>query len=286
MLVAPQDHTFCYRQGLADLQARLARAMAVNEQDLRAKSFKDLHRSGSPIFLANVYDAASAKAVASLSQAKAIATASYAVAASAGLKDDDLDLDTNIHAAGVITNAVADSGLPVSVDLQDGYENHLSEAVKNLIRIGVVGINLEDYSRESSRLYDIEEAAARIKETINTASSEGVPNFVVNARCDALVHGLQLPEVIARGKAYLAAGATTVFVWGGPSRGGISRAEVAELVEAFGGRLNAWMKLSGGLNGKELAEIGVARIGVGPTLQMAAMERFKQAAEDVLNGLV
>lgn len=284
--MTPQDHTFRYQQGLIDLQTRLARAMAVNEQDVRAKSFKDLHRSGSPIVLANVYDAVSAKVVAGLTQAKAIATASYAIAAAAGLKDDDLDLDTNIHAAGIIAHAVAATSLPVSVDLQDGYGSRLADAVRKLVKIGVVGINLEDYSRESGQLYDVEEAAARIKEVIDTASSEGVPNFVVNARCDALVHGHQLSEVIARGKAYLAAGATTVFVWGGPSRGGISRAEVVELVEAFGGRLNVWMRLSGGLNGRELAEIGVARISIGPTLQMAAMERFKQAAEDVLNGLV
>lgn len=131
----------------------------------------------------------------------------------------------------------------------------------------------------------MEEAAARIRRVLQVASSCEVPDFVVNARCDALVNGADLAEVITRGKAYLAAGAITVFVWGGSARGGISREEVVELTRALDGRLNVWMKLKDGLNSKELADIGVARISVGPSLQLAAMVKFKEDAERVLSGL-
>jgi 2-methylisocitrate lyase-like PEP mutase family enzyme len=127
------------------------------------------------------------------------------------------------------------------------------------------------------------EAVSRIKRALSTARQHGVPDFVVNARCDTLVQGGQLPEVIERGKAYLAAGATTVFVWGGSKRG-VSRVEVAEMVEAFEGRLNVSMKLSpDGLKAKALSELGVARISIGPALQFIAMETFAKEAEKILN---
>lgn len=84
----------------------------------------------------------------------------------------------------------------------------------------------------------------RIKKVLDTAHSFGIPDFVVNARCDVLVYGGSLREVVNRGQAYLAAGASTVFVWGGSARGGLHREEVVELVEAFDGRLNVLMKLS------------------------------------------
>ena len=252
-------------------------------QNNLAKTLKTLHKPGSPIVLANVYDAPSAKAVASLPSAKAIATASYAVAKAAGTEDDDMTKEMNIAAARVVISAVKEFNKPVSIDFQDGYGDQLEEATTELIEAGAVGVNLEDYDNEEQKMYSQDEAVARIKRLLAVATSKGVPDFVVNARCDILMHGGQLSEVIERGQAYLAAGATTVFVLGGSIRGGISRDEVIELVKAFDGRLNVSMKLVGdNLNRKQLAELGVARISVGPALQFAAMEKYKQDAENIL----
>ncbi|GAD91488.1 carboxyphosphonoenolpyruvate phosphonomutase-like protein [Paecilomyces variotii No. 5] len=253
----------------------------ANVQNNLAKSFKALHKPGSPIVLANVYDASSAKAVASLPGAKAIATASYAVAEAAGVKDDDLTSEINLRAAKVIAAAVKGSLKPMTVDIQDGYGEQLEQVIAELLRAGVVGVNIEDYDKEQKKMYGVSEAADRIKGVLDIARQHGVPDFVVNARCDILLRGGTLDEAITRGQAYLAAGATTAFVWGGPSRGGISRDEVMELVKAFDGRLNV---LSGGLTTKQLADIGVARISIGPALQLAAMTKLKQDAEEVLQG--
>jgi 2-methylisocitrate lyase-like PEP mutase family enzyme len=122
--------------------------------------------------------------------------------------------------------------------------------VKALItEAGAVGINLEDYYQAEGRLYSVSEAVNRIKRVLDVARDLGVPDFVVNARCDVLVQGGTLEEAIDRGKAYLAAGATTVFVWGGSGRGGLSREEVIRLVEAFGGKLNV-LKSGGGAERK------------------------------------
>lgn len=249
-------------------------------QNALAKSFKALHTSGTPLIFANIYDAVSARAVASLPSAKALATASYAVAEAAGLKDDTLTRAVNVTAARNIASAIKEFGKPLSVDFQDGYGDELEDGVTELLKAGVVGINLEDYNGSAKKFYSISEAADRVKRVLNTANAFGVPDFVVNARCDTLVHGGNLEEVVERGQAYLAAGATTVFVWGAGR--GVSRDEVVRLVKEFDGRLNVLLNLSGGLTTKELAAIGVARISLGPTLQIGAMAKLQKDAEAIL----
>lgn len=251
----------------------------ANVQNALAKSFKALHIPHNPLIFANIYDAVSARAVASLPAAKAIATASYAIAEAAGLKDDTLTRAVNVTAARNIASAIKEFGKPLSVDFQDGYGDQLESGITELLQAGVVGINLEDYNGSAKKLYSTSEAADRIQRVLNTAKAFGVPDFVVNARCDTLVQGGDLEEVIERGHAYLAAGATTVFVWGGGR--GVSRAEVVKLVKEFDGRLNV-MLLSGGLTTKELATIGVARISIGPTLQIGAMAKLQKDAEAIL----
>ncbi|RFU75061.1 carboxyphosphonoenolpyruvate phosphonomutase [Trichoderma arundinaceum] len=254
----------------------------ANVTNTLAKSFKALHTPHYPLIFTNIYDAVSARAVASLPGAKAIATASYAVAEAAGLKDDTLTRAVNVAAAKNIASAIKEFGKPLSVDFQDGYGDQLEEGITELVEAGVVGVNLEDYNGSAKILYSISEATDRIKRVLSTASKLGVPDFVVNARCDTLVQGGALEEVIERGRAYLAAGATTVFVWGGSSRG-VSRNEVVDLVKAFDGRLNVLLNLSGGLTVKELAAIGVARVSIGPTLQIGAMAKLQKDAEGILS---
>ncbi|KAJ5605317.1 hypothetical protein N7510_010471 [Penicillium lagena] len=247
-----------------------------------AKALKKLHQPHRPIILANVYDGASAKAVASLPNSKAIATASYAVAEAAGTKDEDLSHQEIVRSAKAIASSIQSFGKPLTIDIRDGYGEKLESTVKELVEAGIVGVNLEDFDNETKEMYSMSEAADRIKNVLSTAKAAGMPDFVVNARCDTLVNNGSLDEVIRRGQAYLDAGATTVFVWGGSSRGGISKDEVIKLVEAFNGRLNVLKSSTNGLSTKELATIGVARISVGPALQLAALEKIREVAKSLL----
>lgn len=54
---------------------------------------------------------------------------------------------------------------------------------------------------------------------IRVAAEMSMPDFVVNARTDVMrlvpLPDNALEETIGRGKAFLEAGATTIFVWGG-----------------------------------------------------------------------
>ncbi|KAK8105028.1 phosphoenolpyruvate phosphomutase-domain-containing protein [Apiospora kogelbergensis] len=250
-----------------------------------AQALKSLvQRKGRPLILTNVYDRLSAQAVAELPQTEALATASHAIANAAGLPDEGLDFETNIAAVRDIAAVAKQHGKPLTVDMQDGYGAKLERNVGRLIELGVAGVNIEDTELATGKLYPAVDAALRIRRALDAAADLGVPGFVVNARCDGLLLGGGLGEVLDRGKRYLEAGATTIFVIGGSERGGVSRGEVEELVRAFDGRLNVILKRSAdGLSTKDLAEMGVARISVGPTLQAVAMAALKKEAAAILD---
>lgn len=248
-----------------------------------AQTLKSLHKPGQPFVVANVYDILSARAVASLPSSKALGTASYSVASANSLADDDLELETNLSTIKGIASVAKEFNKPLTVDIQDGYGDRLEEAIAALIDLGVVGVNLEDCDKVKKRLYSPEAAAERVRRALATAKNKGVPDFVVNARCDVLVQGGAFEEVLVRGKQYIAAGATTVFVWGG--KRGVSRQEVQTMVKEFDGRLNVMMLLGpNGLGVPQLRELGVARISVGPQIQIKAMEAFAREADKILTG--
>ncbi|KAM5344894.1 hypothetical protein ACJ41O_010756 [Fusarium nematophilum] len=261
-----------------------------------AKELKALHKPSSPIIFPNVWDVASFNTVVSLNSdtakpVKALATASWAIAASLGIKDEELTLDQNLAAVAKIASLAKAAGLPLSADLQDGYGSQIASTVKRAVELGVAGANIEDTVPETEAFYPIDEQVQRLKTALQAASDAGCPDFVINARCD-MFHfdtGLDeegtLKEAIARGKAYLDAGATTVFYWGGSGRG-LRTAWVETLVRELDGRVAVKLahKTEGTLSTAELAEIGVARVSVGPSLFLVAQSAVRQAAADILSG--
>jgi 2-methylisocitrate lyase-like PEP mutase family enzyme len=116
----------------------------------------------------------------------------------------------------------------LTVDIQDAYGPKLEPVINALIDLGVTGINLEDCELATGNLYNVDEASSRIERVLKVARQRGVPDFVVNARCDVLVKGWGIGEALVRGKRYLAAGATTVFLWRGER--GVLRSEVERMV--------------------------------------------------------
>ena len=254
-----------------------------------AKTLKALHEPGNPLIVANVWDAISAKTVAQLPSTKALATASFAIAAAAGLDDKDLTLDVNIRAIRAIAGVAKEFNKPLTADLQDGFGDQLEEAIREVIRAGAVGINLEDFGRELGEkgdLYPVEVAQERIRRALKIANEEGVPDFVINARTDALLVGKDINEAIVRGKAYLEAGASNIFIWGGRERGGTTREEVEKASKALGGRLNVILVkiMPGGLKVGDLRKIGVARISVGPQLMLLTQAAVAKEATGISEG--
>ncbi|KAL3465853.1 FAD dependent oxidoreductase-domain-containing protein [Aspergillus heterothallicus] len=236
--------------------------MAVNtSQNELANQFRSLHIPEDPVVLTNVYDAATASVIAKHPATKAIATASFAIAASQGIPDNDLTLSQNIAIVRSIASALTVDGLrrlPLSVDVQDGYAD-VAETINEVIGLGAVGCNIEDFNNRAGQMRTLSDAVSRIKLATHTAQSLG-------------------------GKAFLEAGACTVFVWG-PGGRGVSTEEVRKLVAALGGRLNVKLVIEEGyLTIQELKQIGVARISMGPELYRAAMRAFEETANRLICG--
>ncbi|KAL2865615.1 phosphoenolpyruvate phosphomutase-domain-containing protein [Aspergillus lucknowensis] len=255
--------------------------MALNTaQNELAKQFRSLHIPGQPIVLTNVYDAATASFIANHPTTKAIATASFAIAASQGIPDNDLTLSQNMTTSRSIANVLKVDGLPrlpLSVDVQDGYEN-ISETIKEVIGLGAVGCNIEDFDNRKEQMRSLPDAVNRIELAVQTARELSVPDFVINARTDILSYGGSVEDAIERGKEFLKAGAHTVFVWG-PGGRGVSTEEVKKLVAGLDGRLNVKLVIKDGyLTIPQLKEIGVARISMGPELYRAAMRAYEETA--------
>ncbi|MDT9594627.1 isocitrate lyase/phosphoenolpyruvate mutase family protein [Nocardioides zeae] len=231
-----------------------------------------LHQAPELLTVVNVWDAVSAQVVTGVQGTTALATASHSIAASRGYEDGE-----NIPVAEMIEEVrriVAATHLPVTADLEGGYGD-APGTVRRAIEVGVVGANLED------QLKPLAEAAAQVEAVMEAARDAGVPDFVLNARTDAFVLGADDPlaEAVERGRAYLDAGAPTVFV-----PGPLDEDQVATLVDAFGPQKLTVIGLPGVPSPPRLQELGVARVSYGPLSQRVALTALAELVESVHDG--
>lgn len=235
-----------------------------------------LHTDPTLLTVVNVWDSISAKVVAETPGTAALATASHSIAAAHGYEDgEQIPVETMIEACGRIVEATT---LPVSADLEAGYGDPV-ETVRRAIGVGVVGCNLEDQARP------LEEAVRHVEGVMDAAVSEGVPDFVLNARTDVLLRAgdRARDEVISdagmRGRAFIEAGAPVVFV-----PGVLTEAEVAQLVDELGPQRLTLIGLPGNPPLARLEELGVARVSYGPLSQQVALTALQQLVESVVAG--
>ena len=237
----------------------------------KARTLAALYAAPEILRVVNVWDVVSARAVAALPETTAIATAGHSIASSFGYPDGEIPRELMLDMVGRIAAAV---DLPVTADLDDGY-GVPGETVRRVIGAGAVGANVED------RLRPLAEAAADVEAMIRAGEAEGVP-FVLNARTDAFVRGGGRPveesvaDAVARGRAFLDAGATCVFV------PGILDADTTRaLVEGIGRGKVSVIGLPGALTSTEYEALGVARISYGPLPQRVALTALQDAAAGI-----
>jgi 2-methylisocitrate lyase-like PEP mutase family enzyme len=242
----------------------------------KAARLRQLHADPELLVLVNVWDAVSATVVAGEPQTKALATAGHSIAATFGYGDgEQIPLDLALSLVARIVVAAGD--LPVSADLDGGYGD-AGETVRKAIGVGVVGANVED------QLRPLADSVATVEAVIAAGEAEGVP-FVLNARTDAFAKGGDRPrdvvvaDAIERGQAYLAAGATTVFV-----PGALDEDAVQQLVAAFGPQKLSVIGFPGVPDQARLAELGVARVTYGPLTQRVALTALQDAATTLYTG--
>ncbi|MFM7403292.1 MAG: isocitrate lyase/phosphoenolpyruvate mutase family protein [Erythrobacter sp.] len=243
--------------------------------------FAALHDSVDPLILFNIWDAGSARAVAS-TKAKAIATGSFSLAGAQGFGDgEQLPFAALLATTRSITRAV---DLPLTVDFEAGYGEPLAAVADNaraLVDAGAIGCNLEDRGTTGAGLRDADEQATRI-------AAANAAGLFVNARTDVFLGPLMagenpnrpklLEQAITRAAIYHQAGAGCFF-----APGLSDPAMIAELARAVPLPLNI-MRLDGMIPNRELGALGVSRISYGAAPWRQAMDDLAKRAHASLEG--
>lgn len=244
----------------------------MTTQAEKLKQFAGLHAGKTPLVLVNIWDPGSARTVAAAGAA-ALATGSASVGGALGYGDKEaVPLEVVLAHSARIAASVE---LPVSVDFEAGYAaapEAMAENVRQLVETGVVGMNLEDGypARDGEGIRPLDQATARLR-AARAAADSVLQGFWINARTDICLqakpetHGAVIADVIARGKAYAEAGASSFFVPGLKDTGLIREVCAAS-------RLPVNVMLGPDAAGfGTLAAAGVRRISYGPHPWRAAM---------------
>lgn len=242
--------------------------------DLAAKASEllRLHHTGTTLVLPTVWDAWSARTVAAAGF-PALSIGSHPLADSRGQKDNEgMSLDDALDGVRRITSAV---DVPVTADLESGYNTPAAELVERALEAGAAGINIEDTVHSESRLRALTEHADYIA-ALRAAADAADVDLVINARTDALLTKLEtfedpLTEAVNRSKACESAGARCVYPVGIPSPDALKT-----FLSELSGPLNVTADpVKGAYSGTypELQAAGVHRITFGPLLQFALTER-------------
>ncbi|MBX5442228.1 MAG: isocitrate lyase/phosphoenolpyruvate mutase family protein [Solirubrobacteraceae bacterium] len=235
----------------------------------RGERFRALH-AGEPFVIPNPWDAGSARALAALGF-PALATTSSGFAFTLGRADGAVTLDELAGHVLAVCDAV---DVPVSVDLENGFGPAPGDAAAAIARVaeaGAVGASIEDWDRDEGSLYGIEEAAARVAAAVEAARALPFP-FTVTARAEGFVRGVpDLDDVIARLRAYEAAGADVLYA---PRLDRLD--QVAAIRAATGRPVNVLARPQWTV--AEAVAAGAQRVSVGGLLAWVAYDALARAA--------
>lgn len=254
--------------------------MQADELAGKAQTLRSLHQPGNPLVLFNVWDAVSARIIEELG-APAIATSSAAIAWLEGYADGQ-HISREAMLAGVkrVASAVR---VPVTADLEGGYGSSVHDAAataRGAIEAGAAGLNFEDAAEPGSVL-DVDLQCERISAMVEMGQRLGVP-LAINARTDVFLDRVgpgdewRLREAIERGRRFLQAGATSVFV-----PGVTDEETIATLAKEIPGPINV-LASAAAPPVSRLAQLGVARVSVGGAAMAHALAHFRTAAAQTM----
>jgi 2-methylisocitrate lyase-like PEP mutase family enzyme len=243
----------------------------VTRQDEKAAHFRALHE-GEPFVIPNPWDAGSARVFEALGF-KALATTSSGFAFTLGRLDGNVTLDEVATHTRSLDRA---TGLPVSVDLENGYgpdPQHAATAITRAAEAGAVGGSIEDYD-PGGELYGMDHAVERVAAAVEAARSLGFP-FTLTARAENHIRGNpDLDDTIARLQAYERAGADVLY-----APGLRSGEEIRAVCEAVSKPVNVLARP--GLSMREIVDAGGRRVSMGGGLAFVALGAAVAAAEQI-----
>lgn len=224
-----------------------------------------LHRPGNPVILPTVWDVWSAKLAVDAGFA-ALTVGSKPVAESLGKSDgEDMSFRDVLARVRQITAAV---DIPVSVDIESGYNETPTRLIEGLLESGAVGLNIEDtVHRQGKRLRSVEEHAefvGQLREAAETAET----HMVINARTDLFIRkdgadADRIDRAIARLTECAEAGADVLYPVGRHDADTLRRlaAELPLPVNALAAPDQD--------DPASFGQLGIGRVSFGPLLQAA-----------------
>jgi 2-methylisocitrate lyase-like PEP mutase family enzyme len=168
------------------------------------------------------------------------------------------------------------TGLPVSVDLENGYgaaPEQAAQAVTAAAGAGAVGGSIEDFDPNGT-LYDLGHAAERVAAAVEAARALDFP-FTLTARAENHIRGNpDLDDTILRLQAYELVGADVLY-----APGLESAEQIRAVCEAVSKPVNVLARPS--LTMAEIVEAGAQRVSVGGALTWVAVGALISAAEEM-----
>jgi 2-methylisocitrate lyase-like PEP mutase family enzyme len=249
------------------------------EQAAKAEAFRALHRGPPLLLMANAWDAVSAR-IFEVEGFAAVATTSGGVSWALGYPDGEAaPWDEVVGQTARIARAVS---VPVTADIEAGFgatPEAVGRSIADIIGAGAAGVNLEDGMPGPTPIRTVEDAVARIRAAREAARTAGVP-IVINARTDLYLKQIgdeasRFDQAVARGKAYLAAGADCVYpiTLRDP-------ATIGRLAKALGAPININVR-AGYPSVAELEALGVARVTTATQITLMALATTRQVAREI-----
>ncbi|MCW9035167.1 MAG: isocitrate lyase/PEP mutase family protein [Rhodospirillales bacterium] len=246
----------------------------------------DLIQSEETLIMPDAYDPLSARLIEN-SGFKAVQVSGYSISLAWGLSDESsLPVEWNLAVTKRIAKSVS---APVMADGEDGYGDSdiTQETARAFIKAGCAGMNIEDQALHHKTGPDPIISFAAMEEKISaiveTGFKEGNPDFIINARTDALATNKDrqagLEEAIKRANGYLRAGADMAFVVG---------VKTMEEVKAIVAEIEGPLSLATGLPYNReampieaLKALGIARISLPVLPLFIGGQAISEALHDV-----
>lgn len=243
----------------------------MKKQEQKAADFQALH-AGEPFVLPNPWDAGSARVLEAIGF-KALATTSSGFAFTLGRLDGSVTLDEVVAHTAAVDQA---TGLPLSVDLENGYgpdPESAALAITLVAGAGAVGGSIEDYD-PAGRMYELRHAAERIAAAAEAVRGLGFP-FMLTARAENHIRGNpDLADTVTRLQAYEEAGADVLY-----APGLRSAEEIRAVCQAVAKPVNVLAVPE--LSFAEIVAAGAQRVSVGGALTWVALAAMADAAEAI-----
>jgi 2-methylisocitrate lyase-like PEP mutase family enzyme len=242
----------------------------------KRRAFRELHTSGCFV-IPNPWDVGSARWLQGLGF-KALASTSSGFAWSVAHADTAAGVDMVL---AHLQEIVAATDIPVNADFEGGYADDPAGVAKNVTRCcetGVAGLSIEDSTGKPDKpLYDIPFAVERMK-AARAAIDKAAPDVLLTGRAEGFIAGVpDLEQMIARLKAYAAAGADVLY-----APGIKTREQIEAVCQAVAPKpVNFLNGAAFGHSVNDLAAMGVRRISVGGALARSAWGGFTRMAKEI-----